>query len=166
MTEPVTIIAVTDLPPDIQSKPTAALMVAGANGQAARVAPCLFYDGDPDSATPAPTQNQLDEAKLLLLGAIVRWTQQGGGGNVQQTAGPFTLGTTTPATGYRLWPSEIVQLQEICSGSNEGQIGAIDTAPGLYSGHLPWCDVMFGSTNCSCGYDIAQRPIYENMPGL
>lgn len=38
---------------------------------------------------------------------------------------------------------------------------AIDTAPGHGSAHLPWCSLMFGGTNCSCGVDIAGHPIYE-----
>lgn len=159
------IIGKTDLPTEIQSRPTVDLMVAGANGQAKRIAPCLFEDGD-----TAPNPSQLAEAKLLLLGAIVRWTQQGAGGVQQQTAGPFMVGTiASQSTGYRLWPTEIVQLQDICSGSPEAGPGSIDTAPGLDPGHLPWCDVMFGAVgtaSCSCGYDIAGRPIYENKPGL
>lgn len=27
--------------------------------------------------------------------------------------------------------------------------------------HLPWCSAMFGARFCSCGVDIAGRPIYE-----
>jgi hypothetical protein len=155
------IIAVTDLPAELQAKDTVELMVAGANGQAERVAPCLF------AADPAPSAGQLSEAKLLLLGAVVRWSQQGASGTIQQGAGPFTLGVQTNSSGYRLWPSEIVQLQEICSGGTTPGPGSIDTAPGIDYGHLPWCDWNFNDrTSCSCGYDIAARPIYENMPGL
>lgn len=154
------IIVKTDLPTDVQTEDTVDLMVAGANGQAARVAPCLFSDD------PAPSEGQLSEARLVLLGAIVRWSQQRGGGVQQQTAGPFSVGFVSHSAGYRLWPTEITQLQDICSGGGSPSIGAIDTAPAVGSGHLPWCDVMFGSTSCSCGYDIAGRPIYENAPGL
>lgn len=156
------IIAKTDLPTEVQARTTVDLMVDGANGQAKRVAPCLFEDGD-----TAPASSQLSEARLLLLGAIIRWTQQGAGGVGQQSAGPFMVGAIpSQATGYRLWPSEITQLQEICSGIAPATLGSIDTAPGVDPGHLPWCDVMFGSSSCSCGYDIAGRPIYENKPGL
>lgn len=158
------IIAATDLPVAIQSRDTVGLMVDGANGQAKRVAPCLFDDEN------APTEGQLAEAKLVLLGAIIRWTQQGASGVGQQSAGPFSVGAIpSQATGYRLWPSEITQLQDICEGTAEGTISSIDTAPGLFSGHLPWCDVSFGgvgTSSCSCGFSIAGRPIYENAPGL
>jgi len=27
--------------------------------------------------------------------------------------------------------------------------------------HLPWCSLMLGANYCSCGVDIAGRPIYE-----
>lgn len=37
---------------------------------------------------------------------------------------------------------------------------SIDTI-GSSSAHLPWCSIMLGATYCSCGADIAGRPIYE-----
>lgn len=159
------IITKTELPASVQAKDTADLMVRGANGQAKRVAPCLFAEGE-----DAPAAEKLDEAKLVLLGAIIRWTQQGASGAQQQSAGPFAMTTfQNQSTGYRLWPSEITQLQEICAGGATATVGAIDTAPRLRSGHLPWCDINFGAVgaqSCSCGYDLAGRPIYENKPGL
>lgn len=144
------LIAAEDLPASIAGNPSAALMIAGANGQAARVAPCLV------STDPAPAQ--LAEAKLILLGAITRWTQQGASGVQQQVAGPFSVGTfQSQSTGYRLWPSEITQLQAICRGEGDGPtIGSIDTAPGRYltREHLAGCDFWYRNGNgssCSCG---------------
>ena len=32
---------------------------------------------------------------------------------------------------------------------------------GVSSSHLPWCASMFGAVYCSCGVDIAGRPIFE-----
>jgi len=37
---------------------------------------------------------------------------------------------------------------------------AIDMV-GVSSSHLPWCASMFGAVYCSCGVDIAGRPIFE-----
>lgn len=37
---------------------------------------------------------------------------------------------------------------------------AIDMV-GSASSHLPWCNLYFGATYCSCGTDIAGRPIFE-----
>ncbi|HET8627739.1 MAG TPA: hypothetical protein VFL91_09985, partial [Thermomicrobiales bacterium] len=74
------IIKVSDLPADLQSADLIADMVAGANAKASRVAPCL------DSTDPAPTAGMLAEAKLILLGAVKRWTEAGSGAFQQQTA--------------------------------------------------------------------------------
>lgn len=32
------------------------------------------------------------------------------------------------------------------------------------SAHLPWCNLAFGATYCSCGADIAGYPIFEGGP--
>jgi hypothetical protein len=32
---------------------------------------------------------------------------------------------------------------------------------GSISQHLPWCGLMFAARSCSCGVDIAGRPIFE-----
>ena len=99
------IIAVDDLPEDMRSKDLVAEMVAGANAKASRVAPCL------DSTDPPPSDGQLAEAKLILLGAVKRWTEAGAGSFQQQTAGPFSMSTDTrQRSGYNLWPSEIEAL--------------------------------------------------------
>lgn len=150
------IITPDDLPADIRSSELVELMIDGANAKAARVAPCLVsYD-------PAPSPYQLAEAKLVLIGAIKRWTEAGSGAVSTQTAGPFSMGVDTrQRTGYHLWPSEITDLQAICSTGPTGrQAFSIDTAP-AYASHLPWCSLSMGANYCSCGTDIAGYPIYE-----
>jgi hypothetical protein len=57
------IIQVSDLPEAVQSTELVDAMVAGANAKASRVAPCLA------STDPAPTADQLAEAKLILIGS-------------------------------------------------------------------------------------------------
>lgn len=119
------IITVGDLPSALQSAELIDTMVAGANAQASRVAPCLA------STDPAPTADQLAEAKLVLVGAVRRWAESGAGAFTQQTAGPFSVSTDTrQRTGYRFWPSEIEALQDLCKGGDESS-GAfsVDTAP-------------------------------------
>lgn len=37
---------------------------------------------------------------------------------------------------------------------------ALDMVP-VASRHLPWCSLSMGAAYCSCGTDIAGRPIYE-----
>lgn len=151
------IIAKTDLPTAIQSAEMIDAMVAGANARATRVAPCLA------STDPAPSADQLAEAKLVLIGAVKRWAEAGSGALQSQTAGPFGMTVDTRQRGgYNLWPSEIQELQAICSSGPVGrQAFSIDTAPSLGSAHLPWCNLAFGAGYCSCGADIAGEPIYE-----
>ena len=151
------IITESDLPSAIQSEESIELMVAGANAKASRVAPCLA------STDPAPTEDQLAEARLVLIGAVKRWAEAGSGAAQTVQSGPFSMSTDTrQRTGYNLWPSEIETLQDICKAVGEGgrQAFSIDTAPAS-SAHLPWCSLMLGALYCSCGVDIAGEPIYE-----
>lgn len=158
----VDLINVTDLPASMQSEDFIGDMVSGANAQARRVAPCLT------ASDPAPSPDQVNEAKLVLFGAVSRWVQAGSGALVSrsETKGPFSeseqyASLSTTSTGYRLWPSEIAQLQDICKNGDESAgVFSINTAPGT-GVHLPWCAINFGAAYCDCGVDIAGKPIYD-----
>lgn len=161
------IIAKDDLPASLQAVELIDMMLAGANGKASRVAPCLTWDGAEDSETPAPSEETLAEAKLILLGAIKRWTEAGSGAIQSQNAGPFgmTVDTRQKSSGFRLWPSEITDLQDICKNPDDipgRQAFSIDTAPETCE-HSPICSLAFGATYCSCGADIAGFPLYEDV---
>lgn len=131
-------------------------VVDGLNSKASRVAPCLV------ATDPAPTSEQLAEARLVLIGAAKRWAEAGSGAVSQQSAGPFSQTIDTRQRGgYNLWPSEISALQDICKATGSGTIFSIDTAPTEMSAHLPWCSLSLGALYCSCGTDIAGAPIYE-----
>lgn len=157
------IITIGDLPASLQTHEMVAVMVAGANAKASRVASCLTWDGTV-ADQPAPSADKLAEAKLVLLGAVKRWAEAGSGALQSQTAGPYGMTVDTrQRTGFNLWPSEITDLQAICATGTTGREGwSLDTAPAAgLSGHLAWCDLYFGGTTCSCGVDIAGYPIYE-----
>ncbi|MGW5316725.1 hypothetical protein [Nocardia thailandica] len=151
------IITSTDLPASVVSSVDAAelaLMIAGANARASRVAPCLA------SASPPPSADQLAEAKLILVGALKRWAEAGSGAKASQTAGPFAMTVDTRQRGgYNLWPSEITQLQEIC-GKRERSAFQLDTAPTGLSMHAEACALVFGAAYCDCGADIAGVPLW------
>lgn len=153
------ILASADLPAEVASRVDPALlaiMLAAANSRASRVAPCLT------STDPAPDNGLLEEARLVLIGAIGRWSQAGSGAFQQQTAGVFGVTIDTrQRSGYNLWPSEIVQLQDICKNGSEGKVFAVDTAPDCLTVHSLLCSLTFGATYCSCGADIAGDPLYE-----
>lgn len=115
------IIESSDLPGSVQSAESIDLMIDGANAIAARVAPCLLL--------PEVTTEQMDEARLILLGMIKRWVEAGSGAMQQQTAGPFgmIIDTRQKSSGYRAWPSEVNDLQVICRTSDRtGKAGHVD----------------------------------------
>lgn len=131
----------------------AAMWIDGANARAARVAPCLAM------GSPGPTEEQIVEARLVLVGAIIRWSESGSGAVQTRAAGPYseTL-DTRQRTGYNLWPSEITQLQDICRSGEQEKAYAVDTVQsGVW--HSPACSLHFGGS-CSCGAALAGAPIY------
>lgn len=105
----VNLLTTADIPASLSSRVDDAelmLMVLGANSQALRVAPCLT------------DLTAVDEARLILYGAVKRWIEAGSGALQTQQAGPFSQTVDTrQRTGYALWPSEITALQAICADS-------------------------------------------------
>lgn len=159
----VNIIETTDLPTAIQSHELVGAMVAGANAKASRVAPCLTWDGTAVDQ-PAPSADQLAEAKLVLIGAVKRWAETSSGALAAQQAGPFGMTVDTrQRTGYNLWPSEIEGLQEICStGPAVREAFSLDTAR-FGTVHAESCALNFGAAYCDCGADIAGFPLFESL---
>lgn len=151
------IITSADLPTDVAANAMAGTWVNGANARASRVAPCLA------ATDPAPTEDQLAEANLILIGAVIRWSQAGSGAVQSQTAGPFGVTfDNRQRGGFNLWPSEITQLQDICKNGSESKAYSVDTVScGNY--HSPICSIYFGG-DCSCGVSIAGQQIYEQTP--
>lgn len=139
------------------SKADIATLINGVNAKAARVAPCLA--GTPD-------EDQLAEAKLILVGAVKRWSEAGSGAFSQQTIGPASVSVDTRqrSGGYNLWPSEIDDLQAICSDSAEPTraFSFRPTGTGTGPQHWPWCDWPMYGLPCSCGASLTgAEPLYE-----
>lgn len=140
------IITIDDLPAQVQEHELAITFVAGANARALRVAPCLAEEGKEQARA---------EAKMILVGAVQRWSEAGSGALAQASAGPFQLATDTrQRTGFNLWPSEIEVLQDLCSGDASGAF-TVDTLPsrGVVA-HDEACSVVFGAAYCSCGASL------------
>jgi hypothetical protein len=168
----VPVIDISDLPAALQDAELIQTLVDGANSKAARVAPCLIWD-ESETDKPAPSQDQLAEARLILIGAIRRWADAGSGAYTQQSSGPFAYSTDTRTrTGYNLWPSEITDLQAICSSDDDAaRAFSIDTV-GTGTIHAEICsanryvdddgNIVYGGAYCTCGADIAGEPIYES----
>jgi hypothetical protein len=104
----------------------------------------------------------LAEAKLVLIGAVKRWTETSSGALQAQQAGPFGMTIDTrQRTGYNFWPSEIEGLQDICSDGTSSTKAFSITPTGSTVTHMPWCAINMGATYCSCGADLAGYPLYE-----
>lgn len=143
--------------------------VAGTSGTTEPTAPALDATVDDNTVTwvrIGPTPDVLAEAKLVLIGAIKRWTEAGSGAVSTKTSmtGPYMNTETVDTkvrTGYNLWPSEIAQLQELCKTGGTAAAFSVDMAPSVSGEHLPWCSLNFDGGYCSCGVDIAGEPIFE-----
>jgi hypothetical protein len=86
-------------------------MIDDALALAARVAPCITDDTFEYSAA----------AIAILRGAVLRWNDSGSGAFQSQNAGPFGVQVDTRQERRGMfWPSEIAQLQGLCSGAQAG----------------------------------------------
>lgn len=116
----------------------ALVMIEDALARAARVAPCILEDDLSETNAAA--------AKAVIRDAILRRNDQGTGALSSQVAGPFgqTLDTRQPSRTL-FWPSEVSELQGICSDHNNTAptSGAfeVDTMPataGVYGRDYWW----------------------------
>lgn len=135
-------------------------MIADAEALAMLAAPCLK---DEDFQTDNVYRGAV---KAVLRSAILRWNEGGTGAITQAGAGQFqvTTDTRTPRRSM-FWPSEIEQLRALCTQfRGDGDRGAygVDMLPRRGAAmHRLWCSLNFNATYCSCGADIAGKPIYE-----
>ncbi|MFA5712296.1 hypothetical protein [Mycolicibacterium sp.] len=150
--------AVTLTPADLEPFATIPLLKAealieDAIALAARVAPCILDDDFAHAGA----------AKAILREAILRRNEGGTGAITQQGAGPFQMTVDNRQVRRAMFrPDEITQLQDLCRDSKPAAF-AIDTAPGCVVQHSPICSLVFGATYCSCGADIAGKPLYEQV---
>lgn len=131
-------------------EPKAQAMIDSALARAARVAPCIRDDTLSDDHAEA--------AKDIIRDAVLRRNEAGTGALASQSAGPFaqTMDTRTPRK-VLFWPSEIQELQSICSEHSDAEdlTGAFSITPACStSAHMPWCALAFGALYCSCGGDL------------
>lgn len=99
------------------------VMIDDVTALAGQAAPCLSGDL-PEGLAAA--------ARAVLRGAVLRWAGEQSQENRQMMAGPYSIG---PVPGSErkplLWPSEITQLQAVCSavsGAKPGGFGQIKLA--------------------------------------
>lgn len=150
-------MALTFSPSDLEPFATideakAEAMIEDALAMAELVAPCI--------AAADFDERKAAAAKAILRGAILRWHDSGSGAVSQQVAGPFqqSLDTRQPRRAL-FWPSEIEQLQKLCS-TDDGGAWSYDTVSGE-TVHADVCALNLGADYCSCGAILAGFPLWE-----
>lgn len=84
------------------------------------IAPCIVEDDFKYAA----------QAKVILVGAILRWNDAGSGAITQVSAGPFQQTIDNRSERKRMfWPSEVTDLQRLCGVARTGRAFSIDTTP-------------------------------------
>jgi len=144
----------------VQSVPSSTtLTLAATSGGAAIVTTSAGSSTSIQRSTPL-TATQTSALVAIMRGAIMRWNDAGSGARSSVTAGPFgeTIDTTVARRGM-YWPSEITNLQAICSGGVKSGAFSYDTVA-TSTIHADTCSLNFGATYCSCGADIAGYPLY------
>jgi hypothetical protein len=118
---------------------------------------------DAECPPPAnPTSEQL-QARLIVSCEIVKraMIQPAGVGvnSAQQAAGPYSQSVQFANPTGDLY---LTKADRKLLGCNAQQAFTVHTPNiDLWPEHLPWCSLMFGGCRCSCGVDIAWRPIFE-----
>jgi len=124
----------------------------------------LLEDASQFILDTVPTAGLAAEAtRRRIVCAVVRRAMPDASGmdgmeSIQQTTGPFsaTFKPVNPAGDFYLTKQEKLAL-----GVGGSKAFGASIAGGASAIHLPWCDLNFGGTTCSCGADIAGEPIYE-----
>ena len=88
-------------------------MIEDAEALALMVAPCLADAGFAHT----------DAVRAILRGAVLRWQDSGSGARTSRTVGPYgeSIDTTKDRRGM-FWPSEISDLQKLCSGRSRVRV--------------------------------------------
>ena len=117
--------------------------------------------------------DQAATVKAILRGALMRWKDQGTGvkTSVTKQAGAFQLSETTDnrswtqTKGGIFTADELDDLRKLCSPAANATSGTASTvALSPLAIHDRTCSLVFGALYCSCGADIAGRPIFGVEP--
>lgn len=78
--------------------------------------------------------------------------------SISESAGPFShsFKASNPNGDFYLTKAEKKAL-----GCGAVKARSVPASGNACSDHLPWCSLNFGANYCSCGVDIAGRPIFE-----
>jgi hypothetical protein len=118
----------------------------------------MLIDSRVSSTTPAPV---IDEARLdyVVREAVVSHVRKPD--DATQVTVSVDDGSTSRS--YQSGKGRVTILDEwwvLLGLTDSSKAFALDMVP-TGTRHLPWCTLLLGGTFCSCGTDIAGRPIYE-----
>ena len=120
----------------------------------------LIVDTVP-GAENAPAASLRRVACAMVKRAISVPDEFEGVSQVSHTVGGTSL-SLTPANGTAdLYLSKAERLALRAGSGSSRAYGVQVSDYGARSRHLPWCNLMWGALYCSCGTDIAGRPIFE-----
>jgi len=110
-----------------------------------------------------PTAGAADpKTRRRIVCAVVKRampeSDEAGMESIQQGSGPFsqTFKPVNPNGDFYLTKQERKAL-----GDGAQKAFGVTIAGPCNATHLPWCNLNFGATYCSCGADIAGEPIFE-----
>lgn len=110
-----------------------------------------------------PTAGAADpKTRRRIVCAVVKRSMEAGdadtGGleTMQVGAGPFQFGGKVSDSDFYLKKQEKHAL-----GFGATKAFGVQITGSSEVRHLPWCNLNFGATYCSCGADIAGEPIFE-----
>ena len=163
-----TYVNASDLAPfaDIESAKADA-MIADAEAQAYRIAPCL------NDAEVTLDATQAAYVLSVLRRVILRWEESGNTGattTTSENAGPLSHSQTvqTKSSPRLLWPSEIADLQGFCAEikgetKTAEHVHTVQTGGYRRSPHSDICSLRFGAVYCSCGANLTdyRYPLWE-----
>lgn len=119
----------------------------------------MLIDSRVSSTTPTPV---IDEARLdyVVREAVVSHVRKPD--DATQVTVSVDDGSTSRS--YQSGKGRVTILDEwwvLLGLTDSSKAFAVDMFPTGRSIHAPWCTAHFGALYCSCGADIAGRPIYE-----
>lgn len=105
--------------------------------------------------------NASEATRRRIVCAVVKRSmpvEDAGMESVQQSVGPFSMTArpVNPNGDFYLTKQELKAL-----GAGAQRAFGVSIGGEASGQHLPWCNLRFGATYCSCGTDIAGEPIYE-----
>lgn len=125
----------------------------------------LLEDASQFILDTVPTAANADpKTRRRIVCSVVKRSMEAGAADtagfesIQAGTGPFQYGgkVSNPSGDFYLTKQEKKAL-----GAGAQKAFGVQVAGQTVSNHLPWCNLMFGATYCSCGADIAGEPIYE-----